>query len=247
MKKVLVLLTITMIFALTACSGDIAVPTNETSGTTRNDTSGTTQTDTPTPMPSDDYEDYFEDDYHYPREDLSLSRILYDFTFILEGDTVTLPMTYDDFISLGWEPIWELNETIAGNTLGTLGQHEKNGRHIFVSVMNMSDTELPVNETLVVTISTPDIRWDDDNSAVIELPRGIILGVSTFEDVIAAFGYPTFLSDNSDDPELPELYLYYNHPDFRRGTWFGVDITTDSDLGNIVTQISISNSIEHSN
>ena len=34
-----------------------------------------------------------------PEEDLALSGVLYDYTFKLEGDTVTLPLTLKDFQS----------------------------------------------------------------------------------------------------------------------------------------------------
>jgi hypothetical protein len=196
--------------------------------------------------------DEVQNDYSVPddsaEEDLSLSGVLYDFTFKLDGDTITLPLTLEEFQSYGWEPNLELAETMGGNTFSATG-HTRNGKGVMLSIANMSDETLPIHESMVFSISSyyyDDYKSDyvNEDHAVIELPKGIVLGVSTIDDVIRAYGTPTY-TYFTNDVELEQTLVYvYAHEDFRRGTWFGIEIAADKRKGNVVTSIDISNSVQ---
>ena len=156
---------------------------------------------------------YHNDDYT-PEEDLSLSGVLYDFTFKLEGDAITLPLTLGEFRAYGWEPVLNLVESVGGNTTSVAG-FERNGKRVSVSLVNMTGESLPINECLAYGIKSYNYEiYDDDYFAkedysVIELPKGIVLGVSTKNDVIRAFGYPTYSQPYYED-DYEGMFDYRN-------------------------------------
>jgi len=183
-----------------------------------------------------------------PEEDLSLSGVLYNFTFKLEGDSITLPLTVEEFQSYGWEPKLGLVKNMGSKTTGSAG-FAKNGKEVMVSLANMSDESLPIEKCTVYGIMSyyyDDYMSSDDNEnyAVIELPKGIVLGVSNISDVLQAFGSPTY-KQFTNDTELEQTLKYiYNNETFRsdiRGVSFGIEIWTDTRKDNIVTKIDISN------
>jgi len=175
------------------------------------------------------------------KEDLNLSGVLYDFTFKLEGDTITLPIMLEEFQSYGWEPTptLELAENIGSKTLGA-AIFVKNGKELSLGLINLSDETLPIQKCMVYSLksySYDDYVSEDDheNYAVIELPKGIILGVSTKDDVLRAYGNPSqkFFT-NDEETELREV-LYYGE-NFRN-----VEIITDKRKNNVVVEIEINN------
>jgi len=185
-----------------------------------------------------------------PEEDINLSGILYDYTFMLEGDTITLPITLGEFIGLGWElsPYFVMMKTLEGNTRGMLGEFDKAGKEIRIDVLNMNDEEIQIEESIVYKIKS---SINDENYPIIELPRGIILGVSTIDEVIEAFGWPTRYWELDDEYEYDDYgYTYeliYESENFSLsgGIWGPhsnqIMIIADSRRNNVVTEIEIDN------
>jgi len=206
----------------------------------------------PEPTSEASYEQPLEDvpdeaEPMHREEDLSLSGVLYEFTFYLDGDSITLPITVGALMQYGWEisPFWSIPDTIEGRAALPASFLVRDGVSMgMIRAANFSEDERPLSESVVYGISS-DIRRDDD--PIIELPRGIVLGESTKDDVLSAFGWPTRMQEPFD--EYGGFYrLEYQSESFGlSGGLFGpsaneVVIYASSDLGGLVTRISIENS-----
>ena len=183
------------------------------------------------------------DNLQIGEEDLSLSGILYEYTFKLEGDTITLPLTLEKLQSYGWElsKYIKLPDTVNAHTRLLVTSLTKDGKDIDIEVANINDEELPSQECMVYSIKSSS---DKENYPLIELPKGIILGKSNKVDVIKAFGGPTRMGhweENNKD------YLIYESESFGlSGGFWGpsaneIEIITSNEKNNIITKITITN------
>jgi len=242
----LILVLILALIPVVACSD-----ANE--ATDKND-SNTSAESNDTPAENDDSEtlqaapnelddnDQNDDDNH--EEDLSLSGVLYDFTFKLDDDTITLPLTIGEFRALGWDhsDLYILPDTVEGHTRLLMPYFIKNGSEANIQVLNASEDELPINECIIYNIK---VSLDQEKSPVIELPKGIKLGVSTKDDLINAFGWPTKLGILAGDNGGEVFEYLAEHFGLSTGIWGpsanGVTIYTSGDPHHIITYIEISN------
>ena len=249
MKRLIALLLIMLLAfsLLTACGGNDmpnnSSPNSGSSGGSNSSQGGENDSEGSQSEPYDTYQDDFDES----NEDLKLSGVLYDFTFKLEGDTITLPLKLGELYAIGWEPAYRLAETMGSSTFSA-ATFMKNGKEAMFYFSNPGDGELALHECFVHGISSyyyDDYISDDVNEdfAVIELPKGIILGKSTVFDVRKAYGDPTYTYFTNDYELEQTLVHVYDNEAFRKGTWFGVEITTDIRMDNIVTAIDISNSV----
>ena len=108
---------------------------------------------------------------------------------VVVGEALTLPMSVEDFVALGWEPIDEKTAEKLEKTLGprefTYFTFKKGDYYEQPFIANLSGSEtITVNQGTIVGLN--DIRSDEG----LELPNGIVQGVSTRGDVIAAYGEP---------------------------------------------------------
>jgi hypothetical protein len=163
-----------------------------------------------------------------------LSGVLYDFTFLLDGDSVTLPIVLDELISLGWDLRVDLSDTLSGNTASAITL-VRNYKRITAGIVNTSNEAIPIHESLVDSF-TSYYYEDDDDYAVIELPRGIAVGVSTKNDVLRAFGGPTTVVDFDDSV----VRLVYENEALGGGFRSYIMIYVDGEQGNRITEINIS-------
>jgi hypothetical protein len=177
------------------------------------------------------FREEYEAEYIAYKEDLRLSAVLYNFAFILDGDIMTLPLTLDEVMSYGWEPFFTLVETINANTMSGTNLFRDDLR-VRLGLGNFGREEIPLGESLVYSISS---SIEDEDHAVIELPKGIVLGVSTMDDVLEAFGYPTLLYFWDD-----ETVFEYQNKAFGGGIWNSILIVFYGE-DNIVSEIEISN------
>ena len=187
---VAVLLVLALILTLAGCSsgggGEATAPpaSEETQGTTPEpaDTPEETPDDTDAPETSDTSAEGLPDN-------------LADLTIILDGDTLTLPMPLEDLLALGWEREDEdvYEKTLKPGERGDLSRLRKNDViGIFAAVANTGDQDITVRQSTVFGIS---INKSVLTPEAMELPDSIKLDVSTVDDVIAAYGEPTDLSN----------------------------------------------------
>ena len=129
-----------------------------------------------------------------------------DLAIILEGDAITLPVTVEDFLTLGWGVRYEdiLKITLESKQYTSFGV-EKDGHAISVYVANFLDDQSSTIQQSTVIGFVGELKWD----TVFELPHGIKLGVSTIDDVIAAFGEPSKFVESGEADYFMDGYNIY--------------------------------------
>ena len=113
-----------------------------------------------------------------------LSADLESLTFSLNGELYTFPIPFPDLEERGW---------VASSFMLEPRQRRANlqirngNQSMIVHFINLTDEELPLNETYVYAIFT---RFDHAGPPQVTLPGNITIGV-TYEEVLASHGEPT--------------------------------------------------------
>ena len=121
---------------------------------------------------------------------------------LIDGVTVTLPITVDDFKALGWVPKNEEQSEKLGKTLEVREEtrvlFDKGDSYIIAFVANLSEDQ-------AITVSEGSIYGFENIGGydTFELPGGIVEGVSTRNEVIAAYGES---EPTSDDQKYMKYY-----------------------------------------
>jgi len=129
-----------------------------------------------------------------------MSDNLYDFTVKLDGDVFRLPLTLEVFMSYGWEPVKELSGSFNPYRYDYC-DFTRNGKKAYVVLANMSMEVRDYYDSTVCGF------WNlgDNYNAEIELTKNIKIGISTKDDIMAAFGYPVNFKDFNDESEYNTL------------------------------------------
>lgn len=139
-------------------------------------------------------------------KDQELSDDLYSFQLKIDGDLYQFPMPYEDLIALGWrcmeEPI-QMKENSVWHP-----EFRKGYLKLDFSLINRGEKTISSEKSLVGGVDITEYKIKDMPETYIELPDGIVYGVSGREDIIAAYGNPTSGSVNDD-------YLSYKYGTFR--------------------------------
>lgn len=152
-------------------------------------------------------------------EAAGLGTDIYGYQVEYAGNLIQLPMTYDDFTSLGWT----LSKNDSPDTMiptGSYGMATFNNGEVsaYVDMINFGINEAPLSDCLVGGIKL-DMTWGDvDLSSIsVKLPGGIVMGNSNIEDIKAAYGEPsdtyegdlyTKMTYQQDSYQRVELYVY---------------------------------------
>jgi len=139
-----------------------------------------------------------------------LPEYLTDLIIMLDGDAITLPMPFEDFLSRGWELFSRSAETTLEPEQYAKRLLTKDNNIIGVSVANTLDQASTVQLSSVYGISLTS-----ELTGIFELPLGITLNVSTKEDVIEAYGEPTKISSDS--------IISYSEEDYKVDFYFDKD------------------------
>ena len=115
-----------------------------------------------------------------------------ELAIVFGNDAFTLPISVEEFMALGWEPSREeqvanLEETLKPKEY-TILYLEKGDYYAPSLVANLSEDE-------AITVSQGTIIGFDEVSYynMLELPKGIVQGVSSMEDILAAYGEPDYV------------------------------------------------------
>lgn len=152
-------------------------------------------------------------------EAAGLGTDIYGYQVEYAGNLIQLPMTYDDFTSLGWT----LSKNDSPDTMiptGSYGMATFNNGEVsaYVDMINFGINEASLSDCLVGGIKL-DMTWGDvDLSSIsVKLPGGIVMGTSNIEDIKAAYGEPsdtyegdlyTKMTYQQDSYQRVELYVY---------------------------------------
>ena len=171
---------------------------------------------------------------------VDLSDNLYDFQVAINGTVYQFPMWYSDMETLGWQ--------FKGRLSGTLGADEytrekwwKEGINIYTSLYNPSINTIAYSESIVCSIELTDrdlgnCDWD------IILPGGIQWKVSSYDDIIAAYGDPSY--EREDDTSYDLRYDFASYHQYVSLVVSKEDgVLKDIDITNMVELEGLDNSV----
>ena len=122
---------------------------------------------------------------------------VFAFWVAVEGDKMTMPMAFSDLEALGWTFEGDATEVIAAKSSETTQTWQKGNLRIYTVLRNGTDGDLPKSECSVVEVtfgryeSLPFYEADEYNGDV-QTPSGVKFYTSTKEDIVAAYGTPTY-------------------------------------------------------
>lgn len=147
-----------------------------------------------------------------------LSEDLFDFQIQIEDAVYQFPMSYEEFLSYGWE--LDANHSDAEMELSPnqydLVYFKKGGLECMTYVINLGMNSQKVSECLVGGMEISNFDWEVQPGQIY-LAAGIERGVSTQEEIEAAYGTPTSVYNGDMYTSLTyekdsycevELYVY---------------------------------------
>lgn len=135
-----------------------------------------------------------------------LSDDIYSFQISIDGTIYQLPMWYEDFVALGWECTEDLTTKLSSNQYYSTAVFTKDGVKFYVGLANLSMNTVTLDKAMVYSIQLQDYYLKDSDWEFI-LPKGITRGISTKDDIVAAYGEP---SDEYDATNYYKLTYEYD-------------------------------------
>lgn len=145
-----------------------------------------------------------------------LSNDLYSFQVSINGVIHQFPMWYSDFEALGWTFRDDSSETLSSNQYSVADVWLKDDIKVYSTMANLSINTAPYTNCMVAGISLEKSYLKESGWEIV-LPGGITYGVSTKDDIIAAYGDPSSDFDSDlyykmayelDYHEYVNLYVY---------------------------------------
>lgn len=163
-------------------------------------------------------------------EGAELSDDIYSFEVKIDGELYKFPMSYADFIAKGWTYKDDETTEISPNTYSPTEVFQKGNLEVYASLINLGINTVPISESTVGGISIDEWQFEDAPDTVIELPGGITYGVSTVDDITAAYG-------PASDTYESDLYtkLTYDYEIYQ-----DIDLYVDAETG-VLDEIDIQN------
>ena len=159
-----------------------------------------------------------------------LSDDIYSFQIKINSDIYSFPMSFDDLISMGWEYIDDDSAELATNNYYHTERFKLGDLEAYVTMVNLGINTEPISDCTVAGISIDSFQMADVTDVVIELPGGIQYGVSTLDDITAAYGTPS-------DTYEGDLYTKVS---YEKDYYQDVELYVDSETG-FLNEISLEN------
>lgn len=144
----------------------------------------------------------------------TLSDDIYSFQLELNGELYTFPMSYADFTALGWEYDGDETETMAPYGYTAAETFSKDGLEVYATLFNMGVNTVTYAECSVGGINVDQYQYEDAPDTQITMPGGIAYGVSTLEDIQAAYGTPSDTYEGDLYTSVTYEYDYYRDWEF---------------------------------
>lgn len=162
----------------------------------------------------------------------ALSDDIYSFQAEIDGEVYQFPMSYAEFTAKGWTYDGDATHTMDPEQYTTAETFKKDASRLYATIFNLGMNTVPFSECQIGGFSVDSFMMKDGAFSV-KLPKGIEFGVSTLEDVKAAYGEPSRVYDG-------ELYtaLSYEYDMYQN-----VEIQVDKET-KVVSKIEIRNIIE---
>ena len=159
-----------------------------------------------------------------------LSDDIYSFQIKINSDIYSFPMSFDDLISMGWEYIDDDSAELAPNNYSPTERFKLGDLEAYVTMVNLGINTEPISDCTVAGISIDSFQMADVTDVAIELPGGIQYGVSTLDDITAAYGTPS-------DTYEGDLYTKVS---YEKDYYQDVELYVDSETG-FLNEISLEN------
>ena len=151
--------------------------------------------------------------------------LLFPYTLSVNGKEQNFPMTYDEFLALGWDSVdpmltaSEMGEsyTLGADCSGTIFSGGTGTEYttagiegIWLMLYNPTEAELPIKDCMMIGLGY-DERLEDRNmtAGAVQITNGgstVSIGESTLDEVKAAFGEPTY--EIGSEEEATTTYVY---------------------------------------
>ncbi|SDF36192.1 hypothetical protein [Marvinbryantia formatexigens] len=141
--------------------------------------------------------------------DTTLSDDIYSFQIKIDGELYQFPMSWADFTAHGWEYQSDASAELSPNSYSVAETFKKGNLEVYTQIVNFGLNTQAFSECTIAGISIDNWQFSDAPDTVIELPGGITYGVSTLEDVKAAYGEPSDTYDGELYTKLSYRYDYY--------------------------------------
>lgn len=161
-----------------------------------------------------------------------LSDDLYSFQLKINSDVYSFPMSYDDFLALGWTYKDDETMEIQPNSYSPSERFSLDDLEIYATVVNLGINTEPVTKCTIAGISVDSFQMADVTDVTIELPGGIQYGVSTLDDITAAYGTPS-------DTYEGDLYTKVT---YEKDYYQDVELYVDSETG-LLNEIEMRNMV----
>ena len=148
---------------------------------------------------------------------------LYDFTCLVDGETYAFPMTVDEFKAKGWT--LEETEDLAPRQYAMVTAEKKNGfsaDKATAYVINFDINTLPMEECVVAGLEIEAFYVEPGKGLDTVLPGGITRGVSTLDDIYAAYGDATDVYEGDYYTSVTYEMDYDKRVELKVGTESGV-------------------------
>ncbi len=178
----------------------------------------------------------------------ALSDDIYSFQLEIDGERYQFPMSYSDFTAKGWElsKYDDPEMKVGTNSYGMVG-FLKGDTSIRGDVINFGINEASLSECLVGGITIDGSYSDVDLSkTTVTLPKGIVMGKATLEEVKAAYGEPSDIYEGDNYTKLTyekeiyqdvELYIYKEGGTLKQVSFRNFSVPEDFDKGSVSTEV----------
>lgn len=165
-------------------------------------------------------------------ENKELSDDVYSFQIKVDDMVYQFPMTYKDFVALGWTYKDDDSEKLDPNQY-TVGEvFTKGDLTIYANIFNFSINSEPISNCLIGGISFDDYLIKKDEATIL-LPGGIQYGVATIKDIKAAYGDPTDIYEGT----------YYTELTYTKDSYQDIKLQVDKE-SNCLSSVDICNFVE---
>lgn len=242
MKKKSVILAVVMCMFLTGCQGGKTIvdpaydwQKEDALANAQASTPASTEESEPEETETEEPEETkTEESSHAPVQmPGELSDDLLDFQVQINGEVYQFPMWYEDFAAMGWDfgRYSDGEVTLGGQQYSVSESFEKDGLELYFSMYNYGINAVALNKCLVAGVSFDQWNMDGRDDEII-LPGGIQYGVSTLEDIEAAYGTPDEQYEGSDYVSLE----YFKDDDYYRS----VELQVSTETG-VLNSIEVKN------
>lgn len=170
-----------------------------------------------------------------------LSDDLYDFQVSIDGVVYQIPMWYSDFEALGWVFDEDATLTLSSNQHTLSNRWKKDGFSVLTSFANLSMNTVDLTNSMVASLKLDSFYLRDCTWEIL-LPGGIQWGVSSADDIKAAYGEPTRDYDGENYYQM--TYQYDNYRQIRLQVDKESNALNDIEIENIVALEGADNSVD---